>query len=152
MMWPQVVDWLVTTSPTVPGWGAVEVFDGPRITGDEPLQEFTVGHVPNSAGDVEAGTFAQQRDTDGFLTVENGDVRCALTCRTGTTADMPAQRVQAFDLVDALAQVIRADQTLGGLLSANGTVDLAGVVESTSIPDATTQTVVIAVHYYTLIR
>lgn len=148
--WPRIVDWLVASVPTVDGWADVRVFDGPQVSGDEPLQAFTVGHVPSGpSGDVQAGSYVRQRNTDGYLTDETGDVRSALVCRTGTTGDLAAQRGIAFALVDSLESFIRADRTLGGLLSANGTADLEGEVQSVAVADETLQTVVVTLRYYT---
>lgn len=108
--WPAVAQRLVTLLPTLPGYTNVAVYDGPPVTEDAPLQYVTVGWVD---GEV-AGTYSQDRSGDGVLVEESGQVHSTFVAQSGDT-DLPSVRSSAFALVDALADSIAADQTLGVL-------------------------------------
>lgn len=143
--WPGVVGWLVTALPNLPGWSAVTVFDGPPVTAGPPSDYVTVGFVDNE----QAGSYTQTADADGFSVDETGTVRCRLVCTT-SQVDMPGTRVRLFALVDAVAASVRTDRRLGGVLSAQGTVDLVVNVESIVNPTGTATSCVFDLNYYTV--
>jgi hypothetical protein len=124
--WPLIVDQLVTLLPALPGWAEVTVYDGRPTVPSPPLVYCTVGYVRLAAGDTDeqAGSFTKTRDPDGFQYVEVGDIRCQIN--TGMVGiDMPGQRAALFALADAIEASVRADRTLGGVLSPTSTLDLS---------------------------
>lgn len=143
--WPNVVGWLITTLPTLPGWSTVEIYDGNPAEGDFPDDYVTVGY----SGNDQAGSYTLTPDDDGFSVQEAGTVRSQLVCATDGV-DAAGARVRLFVLVDALNAKVRADRTLGGVLSAQGTVDLAVDVESIQNPTGTAAFVSFTLSYYTV--
>lgn len=111
--WPAVVDWHLATLPTLAGWDAAVVYDGPVTDGGFPPSFVTVGFVT----DEEASGTAEPGEQLGDLEVELGTVRSELVCQTGDD-DMPGMRASAFALVDAVKAQIRRDPTLGGIVAA----------------------------------
>ena len=102
-------------------WPAVEVFDGPPVTGSAPDAYVTVGYVLEEGS---AGDFNQERgDVDG-LVEETGAVRCELVAATGDV-DLPAVMDRVATLLDQLDAAVRADQSLGGVLGACSAVTVA---------------------------
>jgi len=139
--WPAVVGALVAKMRALPAFADVEVYDGPPVTDDRPLAYATVGYV---AGDTDAGTWARSRRND-FRVEEVGTVRCQLVAQTGDT-DLPAVRAQLFALIDALDALLRADQRLG-VLSADGTCEMAADVLSVMDQQGTAQAAVVTFTY-----
>jgi len=107
--WPVVHARLVALLPALAGWSAVQVFDGPPITGDTPNDYATVGYA---LAEESAGTFSHERSGGGYQVEETGTVRCELVSLSGQT-DLTDVRARAFALMDALEESIRSDQTLG---------------------------------------
>ncbi len=120
MTWPKVPAAVIALVEAIPAWSQVKVFDGrPVMTAPPPLR-FTVGYVEDEGG---AGDFNQEPgDVDG-LREETGAVRCELVAQEGGSS-LSAKRAQVADLIDALDAALRADQTLGGLLSQGDSVVL----------------------------
>lgn len=117
--WPVVIQRLVDLLPTLPGWDTCTVYDGPPPTAN-PKTYATVGYQPDSE---HAGTYSSSQAPDGYQRVEVGSVIGQLVCETGSV-DVPLMRGRAFVLMDAFDAYIRANRTLGGTLSPEGTVDL----------------------------
>lgn len=109
--WPLLASRLVALLPTLSGWSAVSVFDGPPVTGDTPTSYCTVGFIE----DEDAGGYTDDQATAGnTLTTESGAIRCRLVVVSGDT-DLSALRTAAFALVDALRASLRSDPTAGVL-------------------------------------
>jgi hypothetical protein len=142
--WPLVVARLVTLLPTLSGWSAVTVFDGPPVTADVTSDYVTVGFV----ADDQAGDYNQTQDPNGFQYVETGTVRSQLSCITGDI-DFPSMRTRVFALMDALEAAVRADRRLG-VLSPSGTSELDVDVLSLSNANGTAQSLVFTLHYQTV--
>jgi hypothetical protein len=142
--WPSVVARLVELLPTLSGWESVAVFDGPPVTGDNPLQYATVGFV----ADDHAGTYTTTLGPNGQQTVETGTVNSQLVCRTGDT-DVPSMRSQAFALMDALDAEVSRDRRLG-VLSQEGTTDLAVDVLADQTGDGTAVSLAFTLTYFTV--
>lgn len=146
ILWPAVCDWLITTLPALAGWSSVQVFDGQPVTGDSPLDYVTVGWV----GEDSAGNWESLKAESGLHNEETGTVRCCLTCNTGDDVAVASAQVRTrlFDLLDTLDATLRADQTLGESLAANGLVELtAGQVIPVQDEQGTALQVVFAVSY-----
>jgi hypothetical protein len=147
--WPLVAERLVALLPTLPGWSGVEVFDGPPVTGETPAQYATVGYV----SDEHAGTYNTTLGPNGQQTVETGQVISQLVCATGDSdegdVEVSSMRSQAFALMDALDAEIRRDRRLG-VLSQEGTTDLAVDVLSVSNRQGTACSLVFTLTYFTV--
>jgi hypothetical protein len=122
-VWPQVCNYLVAAIPDL--WPAVKVFDGAPVTGDNPDDYVTVGHVTDDT----AGTWQQAAGDDGTWVHEVGTVRAELVVQTGDDDALPIVRARASGYIDILDAQVRADQTLGGILSTNATVLLGADVQ-----------------------
>ena len=121
-VWPNVVNWLLTTLPTLPGWSAVAVIDAAPVPGGQDDTSYiTVGYT--GTGDT-GGQYTQTESLDGFGVDEAGHVLCDLVYQTGDD-QMSVVRSAAFALVDALRARVKSDRTLGGVLSPNGTVSIS---------------------------
>ena len=142
--WPLVVARLLTLLPTLPGWSAVTVLDGPLISVDVPTDYITVGYVTSEV----AGNYASVQEPDGFRYGETGDVQSQLNCTTGDS-DLPGVRARAFALADAFDAAVRADRRLG-VLSAEGTSELSVQVESLENAAGTATVLILTLHYFTV--
>lgn len=143
--WPLVHARLVALLPTLSGWPS-EVYDGPPVTGDNPARYATVGYVFGEDG---GGSFTTDTAGNGFQIVESGSVRGEIVATTGA-ADLVTVRAQAFAMADALEASIRADRTLGGVLSAQGTAVLRVDVLPTQTTQGATQRLPFTVDYTTV--
>jgi len=142
--WPGVVNYLVATLPTLPGWGTVDVFDGMPVTGSDPTDWVSVGYITDDHG----GTFTRNNNPDGSGVDEVGDVRCDLTCQSGNTGLVDV-RARAFTLASALDRQLAADDTMSGVLSQNGTTTLTVGVLSIEAPAGVAQSLTLVVAYTT---
>ncbi len=142
--WPLIVNRLVTWLPTLPGWGDVAVYDGHPVTADISADYLTVGYT---TADDQGGVFTQTRNPDGSGMDESGDVRCHLACQSGD-GDLATVRARAFALTDAFDAGLRADQTLGGLLSRNAEVLLSVDVLSVQNVQGAAQSLLFTVRYW----
>ena len=142
--WPGVVGYLLATLPTLPGWGAVLVFDGEPVTGDDPNDWASVGYITDDHG----GSFVRNNNPDGSGVDEVGTVRCDLTCQSGDEG-LTAVRARAFALASTLDRKLNNDRTLGGVLSQNGTTTLTVDVLSIEAPDGVAQSLSLTVAYTT---
>lgn len=118
--WPHVVNWLTQNFPTITGIDPSAVFDGHPVTGDNPTTYATVGY--STASDV-PGQFTQVDALDGVGIDEVGHVVCDLVVNSGEDA-LSVVRVAAFALFDLIRAAVKANPTLDGVLSANGTVSV----------------------------
>jgi len=143
--WPLVVNRLVALLPTLPGWSDVTVIDGLPLTADVPTDVVTVGYV----SDDNAGAYTTIQDDSGFQWQESGTVRCELSCVTGDT-DLASMRTRMFGLLDSLEASIRADRTLGGVLSPQGTSELEVSVISDQGVSGAEQSAVFTLTYFTI--
>lgn len=141
--WPRVHARLVALLPTLSGWPA-DVFDGPPVTGNAPTRYATVGYV---FGEDSGGEFRTDT-TNAYRIEETGSVRGEIVATTGT-ADIASVRAQAFALADALEAAIRADRTLGGVLSADGLATLRFDVVPAQTQQGATQRLPFSVDYTT---
>lgn len=109
--WPAVVDALVTAATAT----TVETWDGPKTTGVDPLEVIIVGGTEDPAddgGDVDqewAGLGAKAKDEHGTVTV-------AVIVQTGDDS-VKVNRDRAFVILGLLETAVRADPTLGGVVS-----------------------------------
>jgi hypothetical protein len=143
--WPRVVNRLVELLPTLSGWEDVAVIDGLPLTADIAGDCITVGYV----SDDSAGNYSVTQNTDGFQWNETGQVRMEMDCFTGDT-DISAMRSRMFGLVDAFEASVRADRTLGGTLSREGTSDLQVDVRSVQDVSGAVQSAVLVLTYFTV--
>lgn len=143
--WPLVVQRLLVMLPALPGWSGVKVYDGLPVTGDAPSDYVTVGYV---SSDV-AGSYQTVMSPDGYQWEETGVVRSELASVSGD-GDLSEVRGRMFGLLDALDASIRADRTLGGVLSREATTELVVDVMSVQNSAGAAQSVVFTVHYFTV--
>ena len=142
--WPLVVARLLALLPTLSGWSAVTVIDGPLVSADVPTDYVTVGYVDND----QAGTYITAQSPDGFRYVETGTVRSQLNCVTGDS-DLAGMRARVFALMDAVEGAVRADRRLG-VLSPEGTSELDVDVLSLQNAAGTAQQLTFTLHYQTV--
>lgn len=140
--WPKLTERLIALLPTLPGWSAVTVYDGPPVTSDAPIDYITVGWVP---GEDFAGSYEQARGV-GNLLEENGSIRSELVCVDGG-GDLNAVRDRAFALVDAWEQSLADDQTLGVLLPSS-TASLSVDVEPAQTTAGAVQRLTVTLVYF----
>src|SRR6185312_2362206 len=145
--WPAVCGWLLTTLPTLPGWSGVIVFDGELDSGDSPTDYATVGFT--SSGDV-GGEFTEVTSDDGLFVNEQGHVYVDIVCQSGDT-DLASVRSRCFGLLDSLRAVVKADTTLGGVLSVNGDVSITGQPLNIKNQAGVAQAIVVTFAYETLV-
>lgn len=118
--WPAVKAYVVASLPLLSGWAQVAVYNGQPVTSESPGDFVTVGFVP---GEDFAGSFEPTEEL-GDLRGETGTLRSELVSWNGDS-DLPAAEARAFALFDAWESAVRADHTLGGLVSdASLTVDV----------------------------
>ena len=125
--WPLLTARLVALLPTLSGWSAVQVFDGPPVTSEIPTSYCTVGYVD----DDNVGSYADDLSQVGnIFTAETGEVRCRLVVVTGDIdsdadgkSDLATIRTAAFTLIDALRASLRTDPRVG-VLPAGSTTSL----------------------------
>lgn len=140
--WPLLAARLVSLLPTLSGWSAVEVFDGPPVTGDVPGDYCTVGYVEDDT----AGTYTDDLgDFGNAFSTENGLVRCQLVCGTGDV-DLPSMRSRAFGYLDTLRAALRSDPT-AGVLPAGSTTALTVDVLSSQNQAGSAQALVFSITY-----
>lgn len=124
---PLIIAAHVATLPTLTGWSAVVVTDGPRVSRDHLDRYATIGYIPGDDGPslhLEPRPGAQQQTT------EAGSIACALVVRGD---DVPSARATLLDLLVPWADWLRADATLGGVLLAGSVLTLAADV-TPSVP------------------
>lgn len=116
---PDVIDALVSICGSASSLSGVKVYDGPVTTQEDAKQILWIGmDDPDSPTAPIGGEFSQQfpglgtrqRDDDGMI-------HCVAECWSGSS-DVRSVRVEAFAIVAAVENLIRADATLGGTLSA----------------------------------
>lgn len=123
----------------------VTVFDGPVVTGDDPLAYLCVGDQPSSDDDG-AGEFEQDRGPDGFTVTESGVVLCEIGAVNGDTT-MPS----AWAVFDAVATYVQQNQTLNGLLEVNATLRAAATVLQAQTYEGAAQRLLVSITYSTLL-
>jgi hypothetical protein len=143
--WPHVKAWLVATVPTLPGLSDVLVSSGEPTWGDTPARYVTVGFVTDDHG----GQYQQVQTDDGTVWEESGEIRSQIIAGSGDT-DPIGNEIAAFAIADALDAAIRADRTLGGTLSREGTSASAVTVLSVANSDGTATALVHSLHYTTV--
>lgn len=148
-LWPQLQARLVTTLPTLPGYGSVIVYDGPPVADDAATVFVTVGHFDDGSGfDASAGAYTTSPGVLTGLVVETGSLDCEIVAWTGDV-DLPTVRAQAFTLADALEAWIRADQTLGIFLPSSTTEMTVNVVPQQAV-SGSEQRLIVTVTYTAL--
>lgn len=143
--WPLVKAWEVAIAPTLPAFADAEVDSGIRATMSAAPKYMAVGAVMEEDN---AGTYARESAYDGSVWTEVGDVRSMIVAQTGD-GDPSAVEAQAFAMADALDKAIHADPTLGGVLSADATVQTSVDVLAISNSDGTATALVHVLHYTT---
>ena len=122
--WPDVYTALLALLPALPGFAAVQVYDGQYVGEDNPVDYVTVGFQSDDG----AGSFVQQPDPSCFATIEVGDIKCLMSSNSGDT-DPAADRTRVFAMFTALQTEITRDQTLrGALAGSNNLVTLSAQV------------------------
>jgi hypothetical protein len=145
--WPAVAGWLLTTLPTLPGWSGIVVYDGEPDTGDSPTDFATVGFT--TSGDV-GGEFTEVVSDDGLFVNEQGHVYVDIACQSGDS-DLATVRSRCFGLLDSLRAVVKADHTLGGVLSANGDVSIICQPLNIKNQAGVAQAIVVTFGYQTIV-
>lgn len=146
IQWPRVTAKLLAVLPTLDGWDAVEVIDGPPPGGGPASAIYaTVGSV----SDDNVGTFSTTQVNDGFQRGETGIVVSRLVCASGGNSLSPL-RDRAFGLIDALDEWVRDNRTLGGVLSPEGTSDMTADVESIGNKNGIAVSLIFTLSYFTV--
>ena len=147
--WPRVKDRLVELLPellpTVPGWSAGVVYNGPPVTRDAPSSYVTVGFV---VGEDFGGSYEQTRNGENGWQValeEAGTVRSEVVCLTGDT-DLRSVETRAFAFVDAWDARIADDETLG-VLPPSSTASLAVDVQPLQSDTGAVQRLTVTLSY-----
>jgi len=143
--WPTLYARLLVRLPQLTGWSAVQVFDGPPVTGDVPTDYCTVGFVIRE-------DFAGSFDTEigpGDLTVESGTIRSEIVCSTGDV-DLPTVRGRAFALADAWRAETVANPTWG-VLNQGSATSIAIDVEPAQTSAGSVQRLTVTLSYTALV-
>lgn len=107
-----VIDALVTLARTTT---AEAVYDGPALTGEPALDFVVIGGTEDP--DDEPSSFNQSWNGLGARTKnESGDITCAVLVGTGGE-DVKAARDRALVLLGEVETLVRADPSLGGVLT-----------------------------------
>lgn len=139
--WPDVYAAILALLPTLPSATGMDIFDGQPLD-NTSWKYVTVGFVTDDG----AGSFRQQRDPSGFATQEAGDVICKVGFNAGD--DSPTiTRGLAFALVGDWQTAFERDQTFGGLLGADSTLDLSAQVLAVKDPQGTATELLVTVTY-----
>lgn len=139
--WQAVKARLVSALPAV--IPTATVYDGPRVSGEDPAAYLTVGSAP-SQSDESGGSFSQDVGPDGYSATETGSVVCELGATTGAT-DIP----DAFGLFAAVAAWVQADMALGGTLSPGSTCTVNATVVQAQTRAGAVQRLILSVNYFT---
>lgn len=143
--WPTLYARLLVRLPQLAGWSAVELFDGPPVTGDVPTDYCTVGFVLREDF---AGSF-ESTAGPGDLTVEVGTLRSEIVCSTGDV-DLPTVRARAFALADAVRAEVARDPTWG-VLPQGSSSSLAVDVEPGQTTSGSVQRLTVTLSYTALV-
>lgn len=107
-----VIDALVALARTT---SAEVVYDGPRVTSESPSDFLVIGGTEDP--DDEPSSFDQSWNGLGARTKnEAGEVTCAVLVGTGDD-DVKVARDRALVILAELEAAVRADPSLGGVLS-----------------------------------
>ena len=139
--WPVVVNRLVALLPTLTGWSAIDVHDGPPVSLDN-LSYCVVGSTDNGP----SGSYRPTRGGDGWTVEESGSVSCRLVIEA-SEEDIAASRATAALLMDALSASILTDQTLG-VLRAGSTTELNVSISALQNQQGSAQTLDFTVNYF----
>lgn len=143
---PALIDYLIAGLTTAGAAASPPfvVYDGPQVTAANDKLILWVGvEDPNSASPAVSGTFNQTRgDLGNMRRTEDSEIRCAAEAWAGTD-DAATTRHQAFAIVTAVENFVRADTSrFGGSGQAN-----PGVTGGTLTQDATQQGAVSRVQF-----
>lgn len=143
--WPDVYTALLALLPALPGFAAVQVYDGQYVGEDNPVDYVTVGFQSDDG----AGSFVQQPDPSCFATIEVGDIKCLMSSNSGDT-DPAADRNRVFAMFTALQTEITRDQTLRGAFSgSNNLVTLSAQVVDLENTAGAASSLLVSVAYQT---
>lgn len=146
--WPLIVKQLANVwLPGLNGWGGVTVSQGRLVGTGQPNQYCTVGFVEGD--ETRAGSYRQTRDPDGTRYQETGNILSQIITRTAAT-DIPGQQDVLFAMCDAFEASVRADRTLGGVLSRDSNLDLLVEVLTNVTTGGTAESAVLTLNYYTV--
>lgn len=109
---PGAIANLVTALKAAPTLAAVTIYDGPPVKATGRKDYICVGYTPDT------DTIAFQRSWAAIgarRQEEDYEIPCSALVWSGGT-NMTVRRNLAFDLLDAVAAVLAADPTLGGVL------------------------------------
>lgn len=149
--WPLIVKQLANVwLPGLSGWGSVTVTQGRLTTPVATPQWCTVAFVESD--DIRVGNYRQTRDPDGAQYQETGNVLCQLNIATADTSAtaVATQQDALFVLLDSLEASVRADRTLGSVLSLDSSLDLLVEVLSGLTGQGTAESAVVTFNYYTV--
>ena len=107
--WPDVYTALLALLPALPGFAAVQVYDGEFVGNDNPIDYVTVGFQSDDG----AGSFIQQPDPSCFATTEVGDIKCLMSSNSGDT-DPAADRARVFAMFTALQTEVTKTRRCAG--------------------------------------
>jgi len=97
------------------GGAGVTVWDGPVITGDNPVDWITIGHDGNEDGDMTVGDWVNSYMPIGARRMdEEGSVKNVLVVNSGDMENPNEARNAGLNLLGHVDSVIRADPTLAG--------------------------------------
>jgi hypothetical protein len=139
--WPDVAARLVEMFEAA---GVSNVYYGQPVTADVAGIYATVGYVQDDAG----GTYAVEPIYDGSQLLETGTVVCQVAAQTGES-ELEGVRADVFAVADAFQADVRADRTLGGVLSVDCTCTTDVAVHGMQDVGGAAQTLVISVNYTT---
>lgn len=123
IVWPKIPPAILALAPTITGWADVTVYNGEPVPRPSDGRYFIVGLVTD---ETSAGTFNQEPGTVDGLRDESGEVRCELAIGVGESDVLDVVLSDAYVLLNALDAALRADETLGGVLTGASFVTLAG--------------------------
>lgn len=147
--WPTLQQRLVELCPTLPGWEDVAVHDGQPRQNKGAKESFSVGwstYGPQggtrASGLGDSGSFNEVEETISGVRAYTGTVLCELLVHGGDETLAGAYRQRAFDLLGALEDAIREDETLGVLPFTSTTSLGAEVISGQDRTGASTRLIV----------
>jgi len=117
--WPLVKAWIAETAPTLPAFSGAHVLTGLPTTRSSAAKYLVVGAVMEEDN---AGSYQRSPAYDGTVWTETGEVRSMIVAQSGQGDDSDNEAA-AFAMIEALDEAAHADNTLGGVLSAETLIE-----------------------------
>lgn len=154
LYWPVLKQRLVQLCPTLPGWDGVVVHNGMPRQDKNAKESFSIGWSSlgpeggtRGSGQGDSGSFDEVEEPITNSRAYTGDITCELVVWGGDESLAATYEQRAFDLLGALEQAIRDDETLGVLPPTSTTGLGAEVISGQGKTGATTR-LIVTIHFF----